>query len=146
MVHIQTQLSEQVSLGNRVILHWRGGTYRALQLTCGFHFHSQGISRITCCHPRFRTMRSRVSWMLAIWSSTEVFHHMAPLVLVVLSTLYARIGQESHWRGKLAWVRSPRLMKFPVALQFTTVVVLMVFKGISKLDREMNCSFIWHSY
>ena len=104
----------------------------AFQSIWGFHFQSQGIPRITCQHPRFKTMRSIASWtwgkMISVWA----FHWMAPLVLVP-STLYAKMGWGWHLRGKLAWVSSPRSVRFPVAPQSMTVVVLMICKPVASL-------------
>ena len=77
-----------------------------------FHLCSQGISRMTCCHPRLRTIRSVVSLesenRMLVWA----FHIMVSLMLAIPSTLYAQMGLGRCFKGKLALDRRPISMKF----------------------------------
>ena len=86
-----------------------------IQSILGFHLHNQGISKITCCQPRLRTIRLVVSleWekRISVWA----FQLMVPLMLAVPFTLYAWIGLERCFRGKFALDRRLISMKFPVA-------------------------------
>ena len=59
----------------------------ASQSTCGFHFCSQGIPRITCLRPRLSTISQMFSLQGAKRMSTWVSHMRFPLELVVPSTL-----------------------------------------------------------
>ena len=59
----------------------------ASQLISGFHFHNQGIPRITCLHPKLSTISRIFSFQEVKRMSTWVSHMMFPLELVVLSTL-----------------------------------------------------------
>ena len=74
------------SMSLRLIL-WGRVNVLTSQSTCGFHFCSQGISKITCLHPRLST----ISWMFSLHGekimSTWVSHMIFPLELVVPSTL-----------------------------------------------------------
>ena len=98
-------------------------TVLVIQLIVGFHLHSQGIPKITCCRPRLRTIRLVVSLLREKRISVWAFHPMVPLALAVPSTLYAQISLDSRCNGKLALDKRPMSMKFPVALQSIRAVV-----------------------
>ena len=66
---------------------WGMVTCLVIQLITGFHFFSQGIPRIICFYPRFRTMRWMFSMCLGNLRSMWVSQVIFPLELVVLSTL-----------------------------------------------------------
>ena len=103
------------------------------QSILGFHLHSQGIPKITCCWPRLRTIRSVFSldWenRMSVWA----FHLMVPLAFAVPSTLYAQMGLGRHCRGKFALDRRPMSMKFPVAPQSMRAVVSMICVPVANL-------------
>ena len=96
------------------------------QSILGFHLHNQGIPRMTCCHPKLRTMRLVFSLDLENRMLVWTFHPMVPLVLAVLSILYAWMGLGRCFRGKFTLDRRPMLMKFPVAPQLMRAVVSMI--------------------
>ena len=117
-------------------------TVFVVQSILGFHLHSQGIPRIICWRPRLRIMRSVVSLVCEKRISVCAFHLMVPLALAVPSTLYARIGLDSHFSGKLALDKRPMLMKFPVAPQLMRAVVLTICVPLTSLiGRQMVHSF-----
>ena len=60
-----------------------------IQSILGFHLCSQGISRMTCCHPRLRAIRLVASLKFGKRMLVWAFHLIVPLALVVLLTLYA---------------------------------------------------------
>ena len=97
-----------------------------IQSILEFHLCNHNIPKMTCCCPKLRTIRSMVSLELAKRMSVWAFHLMVPLVLVVLSTLYARMGLERHFKRKFSLVKRPMLMKFPVAPQSIMAVVSMI--------------------
>ena len=103
------------------------------QSILGFHLHSQGISRIACCQPRLRTIRSVFSldWekRMSVWA----FHLIVPLMFAVPSTLYTQMGLERCCRGKFALDKRPMSMKFPVAPQSMRAVVLTISVPVANL-------------
>ena len=50
-------------------------TVLVIQLMVGFHLHSQGIPKITCGHPRLRTIRSVVSLLCEKRISVRAFSY-----------------------------------------------------------------------
>ena len=104
-----------------------------IQSILGFHLCNQGIPKITCCRPRLRTIRLVVSLEQEKRISVWAFHLMVPLMLAVLSTLYARIGLGRHFRGKFALDRRPMSMKFLVAPQSMRAVVLTICVLVANL-------------
>ena len=103
------------------------------QSILGFHLHSQGIPKITCCCSKLRTMRLVFSLDLEKRMSVWAFHLMVPLAFVVPSTLYARMGLGRHCKGKFALDKRPMSMKFPVALQSMRAVVSMICVPVANL-------------
>ena len=103
------------------------------QSILGFHLHSQGIPKIICCRPRLRTIRSVFSldWekRMSVWA----FHPIVPLMFVVPSTLYARMGLGRRCREKFALDKRPMSMKFPVAPQSMRMVVSMICVPVANL-------------
>ena len=97
-----------------------------IQSILRFHLCSQGIPRMTCCHPKLRTMRLALSLELGKRMLVWAFHLMVPLALVVLSTLYAWMGLGRCFKGKFTLVRRPMLMKFLVDPQSMRAVVLTI--------------------
>ena len=105
----------------------------ANQLILGFHLHSQGIPKITCCQLRLRTIRSAFSldWekRMSVWA----FHLIVPLTFAVPSILYAQIGLGRCCRGKFALDKRPTSMKFPVAPQSMRAVVSTICVPVANL-------------
>ena len=103
------------------------------QSILGFHLHSQGIPKITCCRPRLRTIRLMFSldWenRMSVWA----FHLMVPLMFAVPFMLYAQMGLGRRCRGKFALDKRLMLMKFPVAPQSMRVVVSMICVPVANL-------------
>ena len=99
-----------------------------LQSMVGFHFFSQGISRMICFHPRLRT----ISLSFSIFSLNKMlvwaFHWMVPLELAVLLMLLAMMGWRYFSRGNSRRQRRPISMKFPVL----ELLVLTRCRGNSK--------------
>ena len=113
-----------------------------VQSILGFHLCSQGIPKITCCHPRLRTIRSVVSLDCKKRISVQAFHPMVPLALAVPSTLYAQIGLGKCCSGKFALDKRLMLMKFPVAPQSIRAVVSTIcVPVVSLIGRQIVRSF-----
>ena len=108
-------------------------TVFANQSILGFHLRNHGIPRITCCHPRLRTMRSVFSLEWEKRMSVWAFHRIVPLTFTVPSTLYAQMGLGRRCKGKFALDRRPMSMKFPVAPQSMKAVVSTICVLIANL-------------
>ena len=89
-------------------------------------FLSQGMPKIICFRPRFRTISLMFFQCLGNQRLTSVSQTMLPLELVVLSTLYALTCLSSFFRGNLASAMSSGLMKLPVVSQLMMAVVSMI--------------------
>ena len=80
---------------------WELGVFRIetvldIQSILGFHLRSQGIPRMTCSHPKLRTMRSALFLEWEKRRSMWAFHLMVSLTLAVPSMLYAWTGLGRH--------------------------------------------------
>ena len=104
-----------------------------IQLILEFHLCNQGIPKMICCCPRLRTIRSTFFFeqkkRMSVWAS----HPMVPLMLAVLSMLYAQMGLGRCCKGKFALDRRPMLVKFPVAPQSMRAVVSMICVPVANL-------------
>ena len=119
--------------------HSRGGTTSLLPISLGmeiclltqsmtgFHFLSQGMPKMICFHPRFKTISLTFSRCLGNWRSTLVFQIMLPLELVIPSTLYALTCLSSFFMGNSASATSSGSMKLPVAPQLMMAEVSMIW-------------------